>query len=106
MDPGLIKGFEKRYGVRVSESNFDSMQGMMAKLRAGNRYDVIFPTAEFAQRLIKGNQLRQIDLAAQQHRITIFTDLRRPLVRPGAAHTCPTGSTRRGSASGRTRSQA
>jgi spermidine/putrescine transport system substrate-binding protein len=61
LDPGVIKAFEKRYSVKVRESNFDSMQGMMAKLRAGNRYDVIFPTAEWADRLIKGNQLLRID---------------------------------------------
>ena len=61
MEPKLIKAFEKEYGVKVRESNFDSMQGMMAKLRAGNRYDVIFPTAEWVDRLIKANQLLRID---------------------------------------------
>ena len=35
IDPELVKGFEKRYGVRVRESYFDSMSAMMAKLRAG-----------------------------------------------------------------------
>ena len=54
IDPALIKGFEKRYGVKVRESNFDSMSAMMAKLRSGIDYDVIFPTAEYAQRLIAG----------------------------------------------------
>ena len=43
LEPKLIKKFEKQYGVKVRESNFDSMQGMMAKLRSGNRYDLIFP---------------------------------------------------------------
>jgi spermidine/putrescine transport system substrate-binding protein len=61
LDPGLIEAFEKRYGVKVRESNFDSMPGMMAKLRAGNRYDLIFPGAEWADRLIKANQLLRID---------------------------------------------
>jgi spermidine/putrescine transport system substrate-binding protein len=37
VDPELMKGFEKRYGVRVRESNFDSMPAMMSKLRAGIR---------------------------------------------------------------------
>ena len=60
IDPKLIKGFEKEYGVTVRESNFDSMSGMMAKLRSGNRYDVIFPTAEFADKLIKEDQLLEI----------------------------------------------
>ena len=37
IDPALLKGFEKRYGVKVRESNFDSMPAMMAKLRAGHQ---------------------------------------------------------------------
>ncbi len=61
IDPELIKAFEKRYGVKVRESNFDSMPAMMSKLRAGIEYDVIFPTAEYAQRLIRGNQLLVLD---------------------------------------------
>jgi spermidine/putrescine transport system substrate-binding protein len=39
VDPALIKGFEKEYGVKVRESYFDSMPAMMAKLRAGIQYD-------------------------------------------------------------------
>ena len=37
IDPALMKEFEKRYDVRVIESNFDSMEGMLAKLSAGQR---------------------------------------------------------------------
>jgi spermidine/putrescine transport system substrate-binding protein len=54
IDPDLVKGFEKRYGVKVREPYFDSMSAMTAKLRAGIEYDVIFPSAECAQRLIEG----------------------------------------------------
>jgi spermidine/putrescine transport system substrate-binding protein len=60
LDPKLIKGFEQEYGVKVRQSNFDSMPAMMAKLRSGNRYDVIFPSAEFTNKLVKENQLLQI----------------------------------------------
>jgi spermidine/putrescine transport system substrate-binding protein len=35
INPALVKEFEKRYDVRVIESYFDSMEGMLAKLRAG-----------------------------------------------------------------------
>jgi spermidine/putrescine transport system substrate-binding protein len=61
LDPQIMKDFEKRFGVRVRESNFDSMQGMMAKLRAGNQYDLIFPSSEWVDRLRQGNQLLRID---------------------------------------------
>ena len=61
VDPALLKEFEKRYGVKVRESNFDSLPAMMAKLRAGIEYDVIFPSGDYVERLIKGNQLLVID---------------------------------------------
>src|SRR3954467_4023172 len=61
LDPALIKGFEKHYGVKVTQSNYDSMEGMMAKLNSGNVYDLIFPSAEYVDRLRKANRLLQID---------------------------------------------
>ena len=89
LDPKLIKDFEKKYGVTVRESNFDSMSGMMAKLRSGNRYDVIFPTAEFADKLIKEDQLLEIpsdELPATEDIYGFFDD---PWYDPGSAHTVP-----------------
>ncbi|MEU8589234.1 spermidine/putrescine ABC transporter substrate-binding protein [Streptomyces sp. NPDC048664] len=61
VDPSVFKGFQKEYGVDVIQSNFDSMEGMVAKLNAGNRYDVVFPSAKWAQRLVRGRMLRRID---------------------------------------------
>ncbi|WP_234042735.1 polyamine ABC transporter substrate-binding protein [Streptomyces marianii] len=61
VDPAVLAGFEGEYGVKVIQSNFDSMEGMVAKLNAGNRYDIIFPTAKWAQRLAAGNRLHRID---------------------------------------------
>ncbi len=61
VDPTVFKGFEKEYGVKVIQSNFDSMESMQAKLAAGNRYDIIFPSAQWVQKLIAANQLRPID---------------------------------------------
>ena len=105
LDPKLIKEFEKRYGVKVRESNFDSMNGMMAKLRSGNRYDVIFPTADWAQRMIKGNLLLRFDkeqLKNSEHGLRL---LRQAVVRPGRR---PHGALRAvrdaGSSTARTRS--
>src|SRR5262245_10497208 len=72
LEPKLLKAFEKEYGVKVRESNFDSMQGMMAKLRSGNRYDVIFPTAEWVDRLRKANQLMRIDLEQLPNAASVY----------------------------------
>ena len=39
--PSVVKGFQEEYGVKVIESNYDSMEGMYAKLAAGNQYAVL-----------------------------------------------------------------
>ena len=89
LEPELIKAFEKRYGVKVRESNFDSMQGMMAKLRAGNRYDLIFPSSEWVDRLRKANQLLRIDLEQIPNASTVYDYFATPWYDPDADHTVP-----------------
>ena len=107
IDPKLMRAFEDRYDVKVIEANFDSMPAMMAKLRSGNAYDLIFPSAEFTQRLVQSGQLLQIDRDKLQQRRQRDPVLRQPLVRPGLARTrCPTRSTSPGSAIAPTRSPA
>jgi spermidine/putrescine transport system substrate-binding protein len=61
LDPATIKGFEKQYGVKVNQTNFDNMQSMMAKLNAGIPYDITFPTMDFVEQLVKANALLPID---------------------------------------------
>ncbi|MFI6763956.1 spermidine/putrescine ABC transporter substrate-binding protein [Streptomyces sp. NPDC050355] len=70
--PAVFDGFEKEYGVKVVQSNFDSMEGMAAKLNAGNRYDIIFPSAKWAQRLAQGGRLRRIDHSRLTHAAGVF----------------------------------
>jgi spermidine/putrescine transport system substrate-binding protein len=89
LEPKLIKEFERQYGVKVRESNFDSMQGMMAKLRSGNRYDVIFPSAEWVDRLRKGNLLLQIDRAQIPNSDAVYDYFANPWYDPESDHTVP-----------------
>jgi spermidine/putrescine transport system substrate-binding protein len=89
LEPKLIRAFERQYGVKVRESNFDSMQGMMAKLRSGNRYDVIFPTAEWVDRLRKGNQLLKVDKAQIPNAATAYDYFVGPWYDPDDAFTVP-----------------
>ncbi|MFJ8631948.1 spermidine/putrescine ABC transporter substrate-binding protein [Streptomyces sp. NPDC093568] len=92
VDPSVFKGFEKEYGVHVIQSNFDSMEGMVAKLNAGNRYDVIFPSAKWAQRLARGGRLRRIDHAQLTNAQAVFGAydyFADPWYDPGSAHTVP-----------------
>ena len=89
IEPKLVKAFEKKYGVKMRESNYDSMQAMMAKMRAGNRYDVIFPSAEFVQRLIEGNQLLKIDAASIKGADAVYPSFDKPWYDPGRAYSVP-----------------
>jgi spermidine/putrescine transport system substrate-binding protein len=89
MEPKLIKAFEKQFGVKVRESNFDSMQAMMAKLRSGNRYDLIFPSSEWVDRLRKANQLLRIDVDQLPNAANVYDYFAKPWYDPKADHTVP-----------------
>lgn len=66
LHPKVVKGFQEEYGVEVIESNYDSMEGMYAKLAAGNQYDIVFPIAKWVVKLRREGKLRSID-AGQLH---------------------------------------
>ena len=89
MDPKLIKGFEKQYGVKVRVANFDSMPSMMAKLRSGNQYDLIFPTADYVNRLVKANMLLQLDRDKLKNADGIYSFFDDPWYDAESAHTVP-----------------
>lgn len=61
MDPDLKTRFSERYGVEVNEINFDNLEAMVTKLRAGGRYDLIWPTPEYAFRLDQEGLLAHFD---------------------------------------------
>jgi len=61
MDPALKKSFSDEYGVEVNEVNFDNLEAMVTKLRAGGQYDIIWPTPEYAYRLNQEGLLAHFD---------------------------------------------
>ncbi|MFI7241735.1 spermidine/putrescine ABC transporter substrate-binding protein [Streptomyces qinglanensis] len=92
VDPAVFAGFEKEYDVKVVQSNFDSMEGMVAKLNAGNKYDIIFPTAKWAERLVQGNRLRRIDHSQLRNADAVFGHYNYfadPWYDQGSRHTVP-----------------
>ena len=70
--PKTVKGFQEEYGVKVIESNYDSMEGMYAKLAAGNQYDVVFPIAKWVVKLRREGKLRSIDPDQLQNAEQVF----------------------------------
>ena len=67
MDPDIKKGFSEKYGVEVNEVNFDNLEAMVTKLRAGGQYDIIWPSTEYAYRLQQEGLLRRFDRNSLQH---------------------------------------
>jgi spermidine/putrescine transport system substrate-binding protein len=72
--PKVLKGFQEEYGVEIVQSNFDSMEGMYAKLAAGNQYDIVFPIAKWVVKLRREGKLRAIDPSELQNADQVFYD--------------------------------
>ena len=89
INPALIREFEERHDVRVIQSYFDSMEGMIAKLRSGNAYDVVFPTAEYVQRLVQDEQVLRIPQDKLKNRDNIYGYFDDPWYDPDSAHSVP-----------------
>lgn len=92
VEPSVFEGFQNEYGVKVIQSNFDSMESMQAKLAAGNRYDIIFPSAQWVQKLVAANQLRTIDPSTLTNAPLIFdhyATFADPWYDAGSAHSIP-----------------
>jgi spermidine/putrescine transport system substrate-binding protein len=90
--PKVLKGFQSEYGVKIIQSNFDSMESMQAKLSAGNRYDVIFPSAQWVQKLNAANGLYPIDHSVLENAAAIFDYydfFADPWYDPESAHSIP-----------------
>ncbi|MEU2433649.1 spermidine/putrescine ABC transporter substrate-binding protein [Streptomyces sp. NPDC007861] len=89
IDPALLTGFSDEYGVEVSETNFDSMEAMIAKIAAGNRYDVVFPGARWVQRLAAAGELHPLPLQRLAGWRHIYEEFHDPWYDPGSAHSVP-----------------
>ncbi len=76
MDPELKKGFEEKYGVKVTEVNYDNLESMVIKLRSGAQYDLIWPSTEYVARLDREGLLAHFDrgLLRNNDNISSFYD--------------------------------
>jgi spermidine/putrescine-binding protein len=64
MDPGVLKAFQRQYGVTVKESYFEDNDTMLAKVKAGAAgYDVIVPTGWTVSVMTKTGLLRPLDMS-------------------------------------------
>jgi spermidine/putrescine transport system substrate-binding protein len=72
VDPTVLSGFCSEYKVSITQANYDSMESMAAKIAAGNKYDIIFPSAKWTQRMAQAGQLRRIDRSRMVNAPAIF----------------------------------
>ncbi len=89
MNPAILKGFEKEYKVKVQQSYFANMQGMLTKIRAGVRYDVTFPEADYADQLVSANYLLPLNTSAIPNLKYIAAPFHNPWYDAGAKHSVP-----------------
>jgi spermidine/putrescine transport system substrate-binding protein len=89
MDPDLQTGFEDKYGVKVTEANFDSMEAMLTKLRSGARYDLTFPTSEYVMRLRQEGLLHEFDRDLLSNAKGIDPYFNDPWYDPGSRYSVP-----------------
>jgi putrescine transport system substrate-binding protein len=64
IDPAVIAGFEKEYGIKVNYDVYDSNDVLETKLLAGRTgYDLVVPSAPFLQRQIQAGVYQKLDKA-------------------------------------------
>ncbi len=64
IDPGVLKEFETKTGIKVNYDVFDSNEVLETKLLAGGTgYDVVVPTANFLERQVKAGAFQKLDKA-------------------------------------------
>src|SRR5215210_2579875 len=62
--PETVKRFEESCKCEVVQTYYSDNEELLAKLAAGAKgYDVLVPTSNAVQALIRGNQLRPLDVA-------------------------------------------
>jgi spermidine/putrescine transport system substrate-binding protein len=63
IDPAVVKAFEKKEGVRVNQTYYESNEDMLAKLKQGGtkQYDLVVPSGYIISTLTRQNLLRPLD---------------------------------------------
>ena len=82
------------------------METMLAKIRAGVKYDVAFPEAQTAAQLVQAKLLAPLDHAKLTNWGQVNEAFHNPWYDSGAKFRCPTRSGRPASRTARTRSRA
>jgi putrescine transport system substrate-binding protein len=80
IEPSVLTGFEKEYGVKVNYDVFDSTEVLETKLLVGHSgYDVVFPSGAFLEREIKADVYQKLDKAQLPNLSNLDPDVNRTM---------------------------
>jgi len=79
VEPSIVSDFEKKYGVTVTISTFDSNDAMLEKLAAGLPYDLVTDNSAYMIRSIAGGVVQPFDLHALSNYSQLVPYFRKPI---------------------------
>jgi spermidine/putrescine transport system substrate-binding protein len=89
-----LKRFEQRCQCRVKQDYYSDNEEMLAKLEAGAvGYDLLVPTGNAVESLIRRNALRPLDKTKLPHLDNVKPEYRNPWFDPGNRYSVPYAST-------------
>jgi spermidine/putrescine transport system substrate-binding protein len=85
IDPAVVKGFEKQFGVRVNTSLYEANEDMLAKLKQGGtrQYDVVVPSGYIIPVMVKQNLLKPLEPARLPNLKNLGAKFKNPNFDPG-----------------------
>jgi len=89
INPKIISGFEDHYGVTVHKTYFENEDEVVAKVGAGQPYDVAVIGGYNLPKLIAANKLREIDHSTLQNYGEVMSFFNDPPYDPSAKHSVP-----------------
>ncbi len=89
VDPDVIAGFEKEYGVKVNQSFFDSDEAMAQKVASGAPYDIVMTNSAYIGPLAEAGYLLSLNHDALTHWSELTTPFHDPFYDPGAKYSIP-----------------
>jgi spermidine/putrescine transport system substrate-binding protein len=85
-----LEDFKEASGITVSMTEFASNDELFAKFKAGNPgYDVIVPSNDFVERMVKADMLMELDRAQINNYANIAPEYREVAYDPGRKYSMP-----------------
>ncbi len=89
IDESLLDAYERKYGVDIQVDTYASNKELLARLKEGGDYDVVFPSDYMVAEMISLNMLAPLDMARIPNARTIMPHLRRPPYDPEGTYSVP-----------------